>query len=176
MRGENPMPKTILAFDLGSNAAGCVALVEDTVGLCTSWAWVRPANATLEERERALCRWIRDTIWQSAVEFGGFHETLIAVEAVHLIPDHPRAVAVLSECIGLLVALAPDLVPIVRVQPSKGKKALTGNGRADKEAMLDAAKAQFPDREWWNEHEADALGVALAARAQLKEKELANAP
>lgn len=65
--------------------------------------------------------------------------------------------AVLEVC-----ALQAPAMPVVRVGVSKGKRALAGNGGADKARMLAAAKELHPGE--WSEDEADALGIALAAR------------
>lgn len=56
---------------------------------------------------------------------------------------------------------APSM-PVLRVGVAQGKRALTGNGGADKARMLAAAKELHPGE--WSEDEADALGVGLAAR------------
>jgi len=54
-------------------------------------------------------------------------------------------------------------VPLLRVTASKAKKVLTGNGKADKDAMLAAARKRYPRLNIQNHDEADALAVGLAA-------------
>lgn len=55
---------------------------------------------------------------------------------------------------------------VVAVQPSESKRALAGNGAANKDEMIAAAKARFGRR--LSEHEADAIGHALAGEAKLR--------
>jgi hypothetical protein len=54
-------------------------------------------------------------------------------------------------------------VPVVGVQPTQAKVALTGNGAAKKGDMVRMAKLMFGEE--LSEHEADAVGVALAGAA-----------
>ena len=167
------MSKPILAFDLGTKAAGCVELVGDSIAFHQQWLWTGPRKAPVIERQRSLFKWI---VWQ--VCYGPLSAPvsahIVAVEAAHLLPNRPRAVAVLAECIGGLIALMPTTNEIVKVQPSQAKGALVGKGNASKAEMVQWAFLRFGER--LSEHEADALGVALAALAQLKEKELINGP
>lgn len=55
---------------------------------------------------------------------------------------------------------------VVGVQPAESKVALTGDAGADKAAMVRAARVLF-GRDL-SEHEADAIGHALAAEAELR--------
>lgn len=69
-----------------------------------------------------------------------------------------------------LVAYRSD-VAVIEVSPSAIKKHATGNGRADKEAMIEAATA----KRWSavNEHEADALWLLDYARKNIVVEEVA---
>ncbi len=159
----------VVGFDLGSREAGCVVLEDGVVRSISAWsAPTETGWKSLEARLQSLSTWETWHIWET-------HDRhpIIAVEGVHLIPGRPRAVVVLSECIGGLIAVAPRGRRIIRVRPAEGKKALTGVGYATKEAMVAAAQAQFPGHEW-NEHTADALGVALAAAGKLKLEAMAK--
>lgn len=65
--------------------------------------------------------------------------------------------AVLEVC-----TLQAPSTPVLRIGVSQGKRALAGNGGADKARMLAAAQDLYPGE--WSEDEADALGIGLAAR------------
>jgi Holliday junction resolvasome RuvABC endonuclease subunit len=54
-------------------------------------------------------------------------------------------------------------VPILSIPISTAKKTLTGNGRADKDAMVTAAKSRFPRFVISSHDIADAIAVGLAA-------------
>lgn len=73
------------------------------------------------------------------------------------------------EGVILLIAAQLDL-PVVAVQPAEAKIALAGDAQADKLMMIAAAR-----RLGWpgsSSHEADAIGVALAAEAQHRRAQL----
>lgn len=54
-------------------------------------------------------------------------------------------------------------VPLLRATSSAVKKAVTGKGRAEKDAMLASARKMFPTLNVRNHDEADAVGVGLVA-------------
>lgn len=56
-------------------------------------------------------------------------------------------------------------IPICEVTPSEGKRALAGSGNATKDQMMVAA---FPTLRNYDEHRADALGVALFAKGKVR--------
>jgi Holliday junction resolvasome RuvABC endonuclease subunit len=66
--------------------------------------------------------------------------------------------------VGILHMRAWTLqVPILSIPISTAKKTLTGNGRADKDAMVTAAKSRFPRFVISSHDIADAIAVGLAA-------------
>lgn len=76
-------------------------------------------------------------------------------------------------------ALYERLRPAEPVSIQEGKKALTGNGHAHKDAMVSAgrrvAAGLFADKRWnkaETEAVADALGIALAGAAKIRERRL----
>lgn len=85
----------------------------------------------------------------------------------------PLAIIAQQRVVGVLLMLAADVnrEPI-EIPPTTAKKALTGSGRADKDLMMQYAEAYIPAG--CDEHEADALGVALAALGKIREQELAR--
>ena len=61
---------------------------------------------------------------------------------------------------GLMMACCARLnIPMQGVSPSTVKKFATGNGRAQKEEMIHAAKQKFPDVEVPDDNAADALHI-----------------
>lgn len=84
---------------------------------------------------------------------------------------HINATIQIQRVVGPLLARAYSAeVLVAEIAPASAKKALTGNGRADKKEMIRHAEGMFGGH--WTEHEADALGVALQAEADLKGREL----
>jgi Holliday junction resolvasome RuvABC endonuclease subunit len=77
----------------------------------------------------------------------------------------------LAQITGALVYVASEArVRVLRIAPTQGKLALTGSGAARKVAMIEACRVQFGLSA--GEHQADAIGVALAAAVNLKETQL----
>jgi Holliday junction resolvasome RuvABC endonuclease subunit len=78
-----------------------------------------------------------------------------------------RVIATLARINGLVTGYCAERGRrVYSVQPSAAKLALTGNGAADKTAMIRAAQQQFPQYvRVAHDAEADAVGIALAARA-----------
>jgi Holliday junction resolvasome RuvABC endonuclease subunit len=78
----------------------------------------------------------------------------------------------LAQVVGAIIHAASDFhVRLMRIAPATGKLALTGCGAAHKVAMIAAVKQQF-SIEHPGEHQADAIGIALAAAGWLKEEKL----
>jgi Holliday junction resolvasome RuvABC endonuclease subunit len=78
-----------------------------------------------------------------------------------------RVIATLARINGLVTGYCAEHgVRIYSIQPSAAKQALSGNGAADKAEMIRAAQQQFPQYvRVTHDAEADAIGIALAARA-----------
>jgi Holliday junction resolvasome RuvABC endonuclease subunit len=98
-----------------------------------------------------------------------------------------RAMLQVAELVGVLKDLChhrgyreePGDKRLLLVSPQQAKRALTENPKAEKGEMEKAAFDQYelkgrsgPQREWPNEHVADALGIGLGARALLREEAL----
>jgi crossover junction endodeoxyribonuclease RuvC len=67
-----------------------------------------------------------------------------------------------------LTALARARVEVVEFAPTHIKKSITGRGRADKQQMSYMVKTLLPTSQCQNDHEADALAIALTAGWQSK--------
>ncbi len=84
----------------------------------------------------------------------------------------PLALIAQQRVVGMVLYLAHERgLPTFEVPPATAKKALTNTGTADKDMMLRFAASYLLGTS--TEHEADALGVALAARGMIKHKEYA---
>jgi Holliday junction resolvasome RuvABC endonuclease subunit len=136
-----------------------------------------PADGDEVHRADLIADRVRAAIAELPVEVG-----LVAIETQY-IPELPRgrtdAEAAMRELQGkassaLWVAyvagglqqIARALsIPVVTVTPAEGKRALTGNHKADKAAMQRMAEAWFGED--MSEHEADACGHALAGQQKV---------
>lgn len=73
--------------------------------------------------------------------------------------------------VGVLMLAATRMgLLTVEIAPATAKKALTGSGKADKQLMQTMAANYLQD---YDEHAADALGVALAAYPLVRVEEVA---
>jgi len=59
-------------------------------------------------------------------------------------------------------------IPILSIPIGTAKKALTGTGRADKDAMLAAARERYPQHDVLEHDVADAIAVGLAALSRIE--------
>lgn len=71
----------------------------------------------------------------------------------------------------IVVCARRFLLPTVIVQPAQSKAALAGHGHASKELMIERAQLLFRPERPISEHEADAIGVALAGEALWRQAE-----
>jgi Holliday junction resolvasome RuvABC endonuclease subunit len=144
--------RRILAFDLGKNMAW--AFSDGITVDCGHWT--APAG-TRGHRFFKTCAWIADTIKH-------FRPTVIVFERPFT--RGLAATRVLWGVAALIETMADAAeLPCVDVVPGQIKKWATGNGAADKEAMMAAAHDMlyFGD----NEHEADAYCLAKFAETEL---------
>lgn len=151
----------VLGFDLGLTKDAPTALAV---------LWMPPGHPPIL---RHTCRLIpHGTDWRdrvaslanSASMFIDQHRpALVGYEAAHgrLNLQTLRKLACLEG--AMLVVCAQLGIPSRDVQPAEAKVALAGDGRADKATMIAAARQQFGVV--LTSHEADAIGVALAAEA-----------
>ena len=86
---------------------------------------------------------------------------------------NPQVTMTLSKQWGVVFGILSRYgIYSIRIQPTQGKKALTGSGRATKEQMVQFAQQMGMSGD--NDNVADAIGIALAARAIYKEWEIGN--
>lgn len=62
-----------------------------------------------------------------------------------------------------LISISRHAIPILQYAATHIKKVITGSGRADKTQISYMVKALLPTSQYKNEHEADALAIALTA-------------
>jgi Holliday junction resolvasome RuvABC endonuclease subunit len=150
---------TTLAFDMSSTSIGWVAWND---GSATAHGTVNlgkfPLAARLVLAEIAIVSLLER------------HQPVrVAFEGGAKGSRHVNTVQALQRAAGVLVLCATRLgVPTVEIAPSQGKKALTGKGKSDKEQMLEFA-AKYLDGAF-DEHAADAVGIALASEQPPKVK------
>jgi hypothetical protein len=95
--------------------------------------------------------------------FDSSYLDLVAYELSH-VRVNPQTAIKLAHMCGIVRRIATTAcIPVVGVQPSQVKVALVGIGNATKEQMQRMAHALFGED--LSEHEADAVGVALAGAA-----------
>ena len=81
----------------------------------------------------------------------------------------------LAACCGAVLSAAGERgIACVLISPAEGKLALAGTSSASKQAMIDAVRLQF--RLAVPKDHADAVGIALAARATVLQKGLIPCP
>lgn len=152
----------ILGFDLSTRYIGWAILDEDQR---IDSGQHKLAGGTFAAR-------MIDAIAVTAEMCGGRRIGAIAVETP-FVGRNSRTAMQLGKICGVLWgnAVLCASKPPVEVSPAEAKLALTGTGNADKQAMMQSAQTQFR-LETIGEHEADAIGVCLAALAKLKKRRL----
>jgi Holliday junction resolvasome RuvABC endonuclease subunit len=139
---------TILALDASSTMLGYV--VYD--GSVFAFGEIALSGADIADR----CR-------QAHISLDTLLKTMCAVDVIAIeapVAFHAKAVIPQARVSGALLACAAlRSYLVVEVTPNAAKKALAGQGNADKTAMQQAAAEYGVTRE----HAADVLGVALAA-------------
>ena len=145
----------ILAFDISSTNIGVVAWQDNAV------LWHR----TIVLRGKDLGQRLLAAQREFLPLFPPQRPNLVAYEGPAYSKKNMLAVIAQAKTAGLLEVLCAGLgVPIVAITPSSAKKALSGSGKAEKAEMVRCAAAYLCND--YSEHEADALGVALAAAAR----------
>jgi Holliday junction resolvasome RuvABC endonuclease subunit len=137
----------VLGADLGS-AGACVALDEN--GTLGTWTWhFKDARVA---RQVAL-RGVLETVLCEVVPDLGFYERPFARGAA--------ATRSLWGMAGVFESVIGSVAGILDATPSEIKKFATGDGKADKAAMIDAAARRGYHAE--TEHAADAYHAGLYA-------------
>ncbi len=150
---------TTLAFDMSSTSIGWVVW---KYGAAMGHGTVKLGNRPLADRlvlaEIALVNLLER-----------HQPARVAFEGGAKGSRHVNTVQALQRAAGVLVLCAARAgVPTVEIAPAQGKKALTGKGRSDKDQMLLFAAKYLTGA--FDEHTADAVGIALASEQPPKAK------
>lgn len=150
----------LLALDPGSHKCG-YAVVDMLDGgqlqLIECGVFSAPANDNKWGRLRVIGQELDDMLdgWQDPGTCG--------IEKAFVHRDHFMGAETLAEARGVVayVALARGFT-VLTVAPSAVKKAVTGDGRADKAAVAEMVRVRFKLRKAPDPDAADACGVAIA--------------
>lgn len=153
-----------LGFDPGygqHNVTGWAVI--DTEGACVvARGKLKATGVTDDERLASLVNQVAAVIRAQACDV-----------CVYELPVHgpnQRSIAGLARVCGVILACATLRgLPCVSVQPAEAKQALTGRGNATKQDMIAAAWRQFALQGALCDAEADAIGIALAGEAHMRE-------
>lgn len=142
----------LLALDISSKAIGVAIFLDDELQELTSYTL---SGDSLFQRIRASYyvlngRFQQHTYDCLAIEapaYGAFAKAAIAQQRV----------------VGAIIShwLSCSAGQIIEIPPATAKLTLCGNGKADKQQMIAAARMQLPGRTI-DEHSADAYAVGLA--------------
>jgi Holliday junction resolvasome RuvABC endonuclease subunit len=115
-----------------------------------------PDNEFLNHTLYALHAWVKTIVY-------GHHVGYVAYESVYVSASVATTIK-MAQLIGAIkLATFSDPRPkLMEVAPSQAKQAMTGHGKASKEAMREVAEASYPALKGMSQHEIDAMGVALA--------------
>lgn len=91
---------------------------------------------------------------------------LIAYELPHVAINAQSAIKLAHVCGMVITSASRYEIPVIGVQPSEAKKALTGKGNASKDLMIFEAQQQFGLS--LPKDIADACGIALAGLAKYR--------
>jgi Holliday junction resolvasome RuvABC endonuclease subunit len=150
---------TTLALDMSSTSIGWVAWNDSTA---TAHGTVNLGNRPLAQRLV-----VAEIAIMSLLE--RHQPACVAFEGGAKGSRHVNAVQALQRAAGVLVLCATRAgVPTVEIAPLQGKKALTGKGKSDKEQMIAFASKYLSGA--FDEHAADAVGIALASELPPKVK------
>ena len=151
--------KTILGIDpgFGRMGFGCIRVQKGQCQAMDFGVVTTKAGEEFGERLKQIAQDLRSLIRT-------LKPSLIAMEKLFFTSNAQTAMRV-AEARGVAYLIAAEEgIPVVEFTPSQIKKAMTGDGRADKRAMqrmvvllLDLSRAPKPD------DAADALGAAIAA-------------
>lgn len=151
-------PVRYLGIDPGLNRTG-YALVERSARgpRLLEGGVLRSRNAdTLAVRVHELASGLRDVLQE--------HEPkAVAIEQVFSMVRNPKTAILMAHARGaLLAAIVEHGVPVIHYTPAQIKKLLTGSGRASKDQIQGAVKAELRLREVLEPNDvADASAVAL---------------
>lgn len=143
----------ILALDLATRAGWAA---RDRAGVVTS-GWLKLADSTATARIVALELWL----WPKVGEVLGHGQGVLAYELPALVCGRvaPHRTGCHLEAVALRQAYAWKTPRVVGATAAEIKKHATGNGRADKAAVVAAMRARWGREDLTDDNEADALAL-----------------
>lgn len=150
----------ILGLDPGSRFTGygCVEAEGSRCRLVAHGRISCSSRAPLPERLAHLCRELRGLLERFAPSIAVLEDPFHGVNS--------RSLIVLSQARGALLAtLGEAELPVAEYSPAAVKKAVTGNGRADKQQVIRMVRILLRDSGSLSTDAADALAVALCFAA-----------
>jgi crossover junction endodeoxyribonuclease RuvC len=148
----------ILGIDPGLDTTGYGVLEVRGGQVCVREAGVlrTTSDESLASRIEQIYEGVRELIT-------AFHPSVMAVEQLHSVYDHPQTAILMGHARGVIcLAAAQEAVSIASYRPTQVKKTLTGSGRATKDQMQRAVQREFRLKELPAPADvADALAVAL---------------
>lgn len=160
MESSNPTnkPARYLGIDPGLNRTG-YALVERTQSgprLIEGGVLRSVASESLAHRVHELGKGLQEVLHEHGPD-------AVAVEQVFSMARNPKTAILMAHARGaLLMTVAEYGIPVIHYTPAQIKKLLTGSGRASKEQIQGAVKAELKLRQILEPNDvADASAVAL---------------
>ena len=151
-------PTRYLGLDPGLNRTGYALLEKSALGprLLEGGVLRSKQSDTLAQRVFELARGLREVLKE--------HEPqAVAIEQVFSMVRNPKTAILMAHARGvLLMTVAEYGVPIIHYTPAQIKKLLTGSGRASKEQIQGAVKAELGLKKTLEPNDvADASAIAL---------------
>lgn len=158
MESNLAKPVRYLGLDPGLNRTG-YALLERTVSgpkLLEGGVLRSSATDTLAQRVHELGNGLREVLSEHKPQ-------AVAIEQVFSMVRNPKTAILMAHARGaLLMTVVDHGVPIIHYTPAQIKKLLTGSGRASKEQIQGAVKAELKLRRILEPNDvADASAIAL---------------
>jgi crossover junction endodeoxyribonuclease RuvC len=154
-----PAPGRVVGIDPGLNVTGYAVVEPGAAGPRVVEAGViRCGRASAELGARL------DVLYQGVLEvLDAFPPAALALEQVHSHWKHPRTAILMAHARGVIVlAAARRKVPVVGYAAARIKKTLTGSGRAPKDQIQRAIRAELGLDRLPEPHDvADACALAL---------------
>jgi crossover junction endodeoxyribonuclease RuvC len=162
---EPGVPSVCLGVDPGLNRTGYALVARTAKGPI-----LREAGVIRSTRGLSLAQRIHE-IGHGLKEVLDEHTPrVMAIEQVFSYGKNPKTALLMAHARGaLLMMAAAAQVPVVHFTPTQVKRLLTGSGRASKEQIQHAIRAEFHLREILEPNDvADASAVALCVYHSLK--------
>ena len=159
--------KLFLGFDTGTSNRGennlAYALLETNGDVYESGVW--------RLQKKALCARFSEisTLSKGLIYTHRYNIIACGIEEPWIDPKNRQVGLKLAKVWGILAAQAWGYtIPVVGIYPTTAKKALTGNAKATKSAVLKAAQMLKPGIKQYDE--SDAIAIAAATRDAIIER------